>query len=64
MITQVVKADEKGIFSYTPPAEGWWGFAALNTSDKKIKHNGIDKDLELGAVLWVEFFKWNNGIKE
>ena len=34
---------------------GWWGFAALNTSDEKKKHQGEDKDIELGAVLWVEF---------
>ncbi|MDR1486441.1 MAG: DUF4198 domain-containing protein, partial [Deltaproteobacteria bacterium] len=30
MVTQVVLTDDDGIFSYTPPAPGWWGFAALN----------------------------------
>ena len=54
-ITQVVKADKNGIFSYTVPKAGWWGFAGLNTSDKKIKFEGEEKDIEIGAVLWIEF---------
>jgi len=58
MIAQVIKADKNGVFTYAAPRSGWWGFAALNTSDKKIKHNGEDKDVELGAVLWVEFIEW------
>ncbi len=58
MITQVVKADARGVFTYTPCKAGWWGFAALNTADKKIKLEGVEKDVELGAVLWVEFVDW------
>ena len=58
MVTQVIKADKNGVFTYTAPKEGWWGFAALNTSGKKIKYKGQDKEVELGAVLWVEFIKW------
>lgn len=58
MITQVIKADKNGVFSYAVPKAGWWGFAALNTSDKKMKHKGKDKDVELGAVIWVEFHDW------
>jgi cobalt/nickel transport protein len=54
-ITQVIKADENGIFSYVVPQAGWWGFAGLNTSDKKIKFKGEEKDVEIGAVLWIEF---------
>lgn len=50
-ITQVVKTDANGVFTYAAPRAGWWGFAALNTSDEKIK----DKSVELGAVLWVKF---------
>ncbi|MEA1967251.1 MAG: DUF4198 domain-containing protein, partial [Thermodesulfobacteriota bacterium] len=41
-----------------PPVAGWWGFAALNSSDKKMVHNQEKKDIELGAVLWVEFHNW------
>jgi cobalt/nickel transport protein len=58
MVTQVIKADANGVFTYAAPRAGWWGFAALNTSDQKIKHQGEDKDVELGAVLWVEFQEW------
>lgn len=57
-ITQVVKADANGVFSYAPPAAGWWGFAALNTADYKLKRDGEDKDVELGAVLWIYFSPW------
>lgn len=28
---------------------------ALNDADFKIKKDGQDKDVELGAVLWTEF---------
>ena len=58
MVTQVVKADQNGVFTYAAPKAGWWGFAALNTSDEKMKYKGEDKDVELGAVLWVEFLLW------
>ncbi|MCR5220670.1 MAG: DUF4198 domain-containing protein [bacterium] len=54
-ITQVVKADDNGVFSYAVPFEGWWGFAALNTASEKMPHNGAPKDVELGAVLWAQF---------
>jgi len=50
-ITQVVLTDANGVFIYAAPTAGWWGFAALNTADEKIK----GKDVELGAVLWVKF---------
>lgn len=58
MITQVVKADQNGVFSYAAPVPGWWGFAALNTSDKKMMHENEKKDIELGAVIWVKFENW------
>jgi cobalt/nickel transport protein len=54
MVTQTIKADVNGVFTYSAPKAGWWGFAALNTSDKKIK----GKDVEIGAVLWVKFHDW------
>ncbi len=53
-VTQVVKADANGIFTYAMPKAGWWGFAALNTDSSKMKGpDGTDKDIEIGAVLWV-----------
>ncbi len=58
MVCQTIKADGNGVFTYAPPASGWWGFAALNTADFTIKHDGEDKDVELGAVIWVYFHDW------
>ncbi len=58
MITQTIKADKNGVFSYAAPVAGWWGFAALNTSDRKMMHETQEKDIELGAVLWVKFENW------
>jgi len=58
MVTQVIKADANGVFTYGIPHAGWWGFAALNTAPEKIKHEGKDKDVELGAVIWVKFESW------
>ncbi len=59
MVTQTIKADGNGVFTYAAPRAGWWGFAALNTSDVKKKYKGVDKDIELGAVLWVKFHDMN-----
>ena len=58
MVTQVIKADANGVFTYGIPHAGWWGFAALNTAPEKIKYEGKDKEVELGAVLWVKFEPW------
>lgn len=55
MITQTIKADGNGVFTYAVPESGWWGFAALNGADYKLPHQGKDKDVELGAVIWVYF---------
>ncbi|MEL6688876.1 MAG: DUF4198 domain-containing protein [Pseudomonadota bacterium] len=60
MITQTVKADANGVFTYAPPSHGWWGFAALNTADYTLTEeaSGEEKDVELGAVIWVRFEEW------
>ena len=52
-VTQVVKADANGVFSYAMPKAGWWGFAALSEADWKLKINGQEKGVEIGAVYWV-----------
>lgn len=52
-VTQVVKADGDGIFSYAMPRAGWWGFAALNEAEWKLKNDGLEKAVEIGAVYWV-----------
>ncbi|MBW1777550.1 MAG: DUF4198 domain-containing protein [Deltaproteobacteria bacterium] len=58
MITQTLKADGNGVFTYAAPKPGWWGFAALNSADFTLSHEGKEKDVELGAVLWVKFEAW------
>jgi cobalt/nickel transport protein len=58
MVTQTVKADQNGVFTYAPPASGWWGFAALNTADYTLEQDGAEKAVELGAVIWVRFEPW------
>jgi cobalt/nickel transport protein len=58
MITQSLKADDSGIFTYAAPEAGWWGFAALNPAGYQLKENGQDKDVELGAVIWVYFHQF------
>jgi cobalt/nickel transport protein len=54
MITQVVKTDANGVFTYAMPRAGWWGFAALNEDEHKMKHDGQDVPVEIGALIWVE----------
>lgn len=55
-ITQVVKTDESGIFSYAMPKAGWWGFAALTEGKEKIKNpkDGKEYPVEIGAIIWVK----------
>ncbi len=52
-VTQVVKADANGVFTYAMPRAGWWGFAALSEDEKKIEKDGKLYPVEIGAVLWV-----------
>jgi cobalt/nickel transport protein len=60
MITQTVKADANGVFTYAAPSDGWWGFAALNTAPETLEHEGVAKAVELGAVIWVRFEEWQD----
>ncbi|MCC7203408.1 MAG: DUF4198 domain-containing protein [Nitrospirae bacterium] len=57
MVTQVVKADGNGVFTYAMPRAGWWGFAALNTDENTMVHEGKDYPVEIGAVLWVKTYE-------
>jgi len=56
MITQVVKSDGNGVFTYAMPRAGWWGFAALHEDTKKIKHEGKEYPIEIGALLWIKTY--------
>ncbi|MCF6237137.1 MAG: DUF4198 domain-containing protein [Gammaproteobacteria bacterium] len=55
-ITQVIKTDANGVFSYAMPKSGWWGMAALIESDETMSHEGKEYPVELGAVLWVKTY--------
>jgi len=53
-VTQVVKTDANGVFTWAMPWSGWWGFAALHSDPKvTLKHDGKDKEVEQGGVIWV-----------
>lgn len=52
-VTQVVKTDRNGVFTYAMPKAGWWGFAALSEAARKLPHEGEEKGVEIGAVYWV-----------
>ena len=58
MVTQAVKSDRNGVFTYAVPKAGWWGFAALTTADFKLKKDGKDTAVEIGGVIWVYFQDW------
>ena len=61
MITQTVKADPNGIFTYAAPRAGWWGFAALSQAEYTLPRDGKERPVELGAVLWVRFYDMLSG---
>jgi len=54
-ITQVVKADENGVFTFTMNHKGWWGFAALIEEGQK-EHNGKMYPIENGALMWIKAY--------
>ncbi len=54
-ITQVIKADANGVFTYGLPKAGWWGFAAVVEGDEQMENpNGQKVDVELGGLIWVK----------
>ena len=54
-VTQVIKADANGVFSYAIPRAGWWGFSALTEGDKPMKGpDGKPAPVEVGGVIWVK----------
>jgi cobalt/nickel transport protein len=53
-VTQVIKADANGTFSYAMPRAGWWGFAALLEAAETLPSpSGEQVPVELGALIWV-----------
>ena len=60
LITQIVKTDANGVFTYSMPRAGWWGFAALHHDKKKMVHDGKEYPVEVGALIWVKTHDMNN----
>jgi cobalt/nickel transport protein len=55
-VKQVVKTDANGMFSFAMAKPGWWGFSAIMEADTPLKHEGKDRKVELGAVMWVHAY--------
>ena len=54
-VTQVIKADANGVFTYVMPRAGWWSFAALIEGEKPMPNpEGKEVPVELGALMWVK----------
>lgn len=54
-VTQVLKADGEGKFSYAMPRAGWWGFAALTEADEPMKRpDGSFAPVEVGGLIWIK----------
>jgi cobalt/nickel transport protein len=54
-ITQVVKTDDNGVFSFVMNHKGWWGFAALIEEGEK-EFQGKMYPIENGALMWVKVY--------
>lgn len=54
-ITQSVKTDSNGVFSFVMNHKGWWGFAAL-IEDGEKELNGKKYPIENGALLWLKAY--------
>jgi len=54
-VTQVVKTDDNGVFSFVMNHKGWWGFAAL-IEEGELKHNGKNYPIEHGALMWIKAY--------
>ena len=54
-ITQSIKTDKNGVFSFVMNHKGWWGFAALIEEGEK-ELNGKKYPIENGALLWLKAY--------
>ena len=55
-ITQVVKTDDNGVFSFVMNHKGWWGFAALIEEGELKYTDGKNYPVENGALIWVKAY--------
>lgn len=52
-LTQRVKTDANGTFSYSMPRSGWWGFSAPLMGTPQANEEGEPVAVEQAAVFWV-----------
>ena len=57
MITQVLRADKGGVFTYAAPRSGWWCFAASNAAKERLPYQNEDKPVEIISEFWVYFYE-------
>ena len=51
---QVVKTDANGVFAYTIPCAGWWGFSVTLEGDEEVENSQGDMvPMRHGAIMWV-----------
>ncbi|PUE66479.1 DUF4198 domain-containing protein [Arcobacter caeni] len=55
-VTQVVKTDANGVFSFVMNHKGWWGFAALIEEGELKYTDGKNYPVENGALIWVKAY--------
>ena len=55
-VTQVIKTDASGVFTYAIPVAGWWGFAALYEAKEQMENplDGESYPVEIGALIWIK----------
>ena len=57
-VTQEVRTDDNGVFTFTCPWPGWWGFSALHQAADTIRDpQGTPREVEEGGVLWIHLDK-------
>jgi len=53
-LTQILKTNDKGEFTYVPPRAGWWALTAIPETRKSARNpDGKKVKAELGGVLWI-----------
>jgi len=61
-VTQVVRTDGNGVFSYAMPLAGWWGFAALADGPEELTGpDGKPHAVEIGGLIWVNVQDFKRG---
>ena len=53
-LTQILKTNAKGEFTFVPPRAGWWALTAIPETRKTARNpEGKKVKAELGGVLWI-----------